>query len=183
MVWMPAHTKTSAVGTALLSDGSTLSSDDRLGNMLADLMAKKGVEINRVPLMFKQKVELIDKVVDWACRRLASNTWHANNHQIVCEKNGKWEWHTKRDSTGVSKHHRPPKRKIEVVEPPSAQAAHNPHNPLDANVPAEMQAACPPQEPAVPIPPAGKRRKTAKRRVNRKAELAAQIARASVPST
>ena len=46
--WMPSHLKQSELGKARKSDGSLVNQLDLKGNNLADLLAKRAVELHRV---------------------------------------------------------------------------------------------------------------------------------------
>ena len=49
LAWMPAHTAQHAIGAAELSNGQLLTKADRDGNAAADLLAKRGAQLHRVP--------------------------------------------------------------------------------------------------------------------------------------
>ena len=111
LAWMPAHTALRAVNEEKLSNGQLLTHRDRQGNIIADLLAKKGAALNRVPAKHKRHVDLLDRVVNWACRQLAVNTWAANNHPTTIEGPDGPTTVTRRDSSGLPACKRPAKRK------------------------------------------------------------------------
>ena len=80
LVRMPAHCPASSVGVARLSNGQFLREVDRMGNMQADLLAKKGAELHRVPVAVRQKIRDREDAVRFFAARLGIVTHAANHH-------------------------------------------------------------------------------------------------------
>ena len=95
LFWMPAHTKPSDVGEALLSNGQPLTARDRAANDAADFLAKRGAQTHRAPAWLRKEVKKHELLAIWAARTLAIAT-HASNNLVVAGKEG-----LQRDSTGL----------------------------------------------------------------------------------
>ena len=78
VVWMPAHTAVHDVGVRCLSDGSLLTWHDRLGNSMADELAKAAALAHRVPARVRQSIREEEELVDGTARWLAHVTLLAN---------------------------------------------------------------------------------------------------------
>ena len=102
--WMPAHTSKWAIGNVRKGDGSKLSAGDRTGNAEADLLAKRGAKLHRIPKWIRDKVELAELVATRAALQLGVTTEAANNHGIVeLDSEGTARTKTHRDSDGNPK--------------------------------------------------------------------------------
>ena len=95
LVWMPAHTKQTDVGVALLSNGIPLTDRDRQANDAADHLAKRGAQTHRVPVAVRKAAKQHELLAIWASRTLAIAT-HASNNLIISGREG-----THRDATGL----------------------------------------------------------------------------------
>ena len=56
VAWMPAHTSATDVGISVLSDGTTLTANDRRGNEEADRLAKIAAAQHRVPECIRMRM-------------------------------------------------------------------------------------------------------------------------------
>ena len=79
---MPAHTSVAQVGRSRKSDDTKLTHADRHGNNLADLIAKKGAKLHRVPWHIRSDVEVAERVALRAAIQLGITT-HAANKQSL----------------------------------------------------------------------------------------------------
>ena len=104
IVWMPAHTSKWSVGRARKGDGTRLTPEDRLGNAAADLLAKQGARLHRVPEHIRQKVATAERVALRAALQLGVTTNAANNVKQLCRNSdGTIGYTVLRDSKGVPK--------------------------------------------------------------------------------
>ena len=119
LVWMPAHTSEWQIGKTRKGDGTKLSRDDRYGNHLADLMAKKGAKLHRVPAHIRSKVEVAERVALRAALQLGVTTHAANNAEEVGHRaDGTCHTKTVRDSDGAPRGSPQRKAKKDDVRPP-----------------------------------------------------------------
>ena len=99
---MLAHTAKWAVGRTRKGSGSKLSELDRDGNNEADLLAKRGAKLHRMPKLMRDKVELAELVAHRAAAQLGVTTEAANNHAVQSfDANGALKIKKIRDSDGV----------------------------------------------------------------------------------
>ena len=78
--WMPAHTAAADVGCRRIGNGQLLTADDRRGNDIADRLAKRAVEVHRVPSHIRKAIAEQERRVDdmawWVARvTIAANSW------------------------------------------------------------------------------------------------------------
>ena len=78
--WMPAHTAAAAVGRRVMSNGVPLTARDRLGNELADKLAKEAVEQHRVPAVVCEAIRDQERAVEDMARWVARVTVAATGH-------------------------------------------------------------------------------------------------------
>ena len=77
------------MGISRNSDGIKLSHADRHGNNLADLMAKNGAKLYRVPARVRYNVEIAERVALRAALQLGVTTHAANNVAVSdCKPDG-----------------------------------------------------------------------------------------------
>ena len=70
LAWLPAHTAAADVGRRRLGNGSLLTARDRLGNDLADRLAKQAVQQHRVPRSIREAVARQEREVEeMACSK------------------------------------------------------------------------------------------------------------------
>ena len=98
LVWTPAHTTKASVGQVRLSDGTFLTERDRAANDAADVLAKRGAAMHRVPSEIRDRVKARDELLVWASRSLGMGTMAANS---LVAQDGK---SILRDSSGLTKH-------------------------------------------------------------------------------
>ena len=79
IVWMPAHGRTSAIGTAVKSDGAFVSPIDWRANRLADAIAKNAALKRSAPPRLRQLMQDAIAAAEYCCARLGSATHAANN--------------------------------------------------------------------------------------------------------
>ena len=104
LVWMPAHTSKSQIGTARKGDRTKLTAEDRKGNELADALAKKGARLHRVPRAARNKLEVAERVALRAALQLGITTKAANaTEEVHFSEDGKSIIRLVRDSNGDPK--------------------------------------------------------------------------------
>jgi hypothetical protein len=90
LVWVPAHTTTSAVGEAKLSNGSRLSMFDWRANRLVDALAKmSALEAQYLPEALRL-IRSSEVAVKYAAMLLGRTTHACNNHvMVITDETGK----------------------------------------------------------------------------------------------
>ena len=83
ILWLPAHTGPSHIGTAMLSDGSLMKRTDQYANGLADGLAKRAALEFRVPAAVRHLLDA-DQVL---ARQLAMWVGHATAMANACRLN------------------------------------------------------------------------------------------------
>ena len=83
--WMPAHSSTSAIGTAVSSDGTPITAVNWRANRLVDKLAKLAADELRVP---KEILDYIDTAAE------TDSTWHslAPSHMLPTTTNSPQCW-------------------------------------------------------------------------------------------
>ena len=95
LAWMPSHTSPADVGRAYLSNGELLTECDRSGNERADLLAKRGAKLHRLPTQIKRAIDGRVQLATWAAHSLGIAT-HVANNAIIAGASG-----TRRDAASV----------------------------------------------------------------------------------
>ena len=102
LVWMPAHTTSSAAGTRVKSDGKLLSTTEWRANDLADKLAKKGAASSPLRVQADAVIAAAGEALLQSAARLGVVTHAANCHTTeVTLASGAKGLHIARDSTAM----------------------------------------------------------------------------------
>ena len=102
LVWMPAHTTSSAAGTRAKSDGKLLTTAEWRANDLADKLAKKGAASTPLRAQADATISAAGEALLQSAARLGVVTHAANCHTTdVTLANGATGVHIARDSTAM----------------------------------------------------------------------------------
>ena len=110
LIWMPAHTSTSAVGEVKLSSGARLTMIDWRANRLVDALAKmSALEAQNIPEALKL-IKSSEVAVRYAAKLLGRTTHAANHHvTVVTDDDGKQHNKVSRDAMPAPQR---PKRRL-----------------------------------------------------------------------
>ena len=80
--WMPAHSTKEQVGTVMRGDGKLMTEVDRRANEQADILAKRGASLHRVPITevdaWKRHFKMVKNIAVWIGQvTAAANRWRA----------------------------------------------------------------------------------------------------------
>ena len=102
LVWMPAHTTSSAAGTRAKSDGKLLTTAEWRANDLADKLAKKGAACTPLRVQADATISLAGEALLQSAAKLGVVTHAANCHATeVTLASGATAVHMSRDSTAM----------------------------------------------------------------------------------
>ena len=79
IIWIPSNVKEGGCGSVLRADGFLLTEQDRKANAAADILAKRSVELHRVPLLIRRQIAEHDQLAANNAIWIATVTTVANS--------------------------------------------------------------------------------------------------------